>query len=278
MFYMEGLFKNLTFSPLLIEQTTSLYDRTKTLRKEFISFMGIVPFFFLIMCFVETCHWCNLSFIRSLRANERTDMRTFFFFLLVYIIAYAPISCLHFQIFHYMKHFNVTMNDTDLKYAYWNKIQVVYECCGIHNYTYWRTIPYSCCVNQTITNCTANISNIYQKGCLLNINTFVNDKVRFQTSDAQLYCLTVGVLLMLIGVTTLYFSRNVYCVEPERRSEGLVNEYEPLIYNENEREGLVGNQPGASYMSINSTPRDNTQVHIKNSSDDTGDDEFFDTF
>ena len=39
----------------------------------------------------------------------------------------------------------------------------------------------------------------------------------------------------------------------------------------------MGNQPSASYMSINSTPRDNTQVHIKNSSHDTGDDEFFDT-
>ena len=180
-----------------------------------------------------------------------------------------------------MKYFKIIMHEKDLEYAYWNKIQVVYECCGIHNYTDWAiwgsSIPYSCYVNQTITNCTANISNIYQKGCLHNINEFVNDQVRFQTSNAQLYCLTVGVLLMLIGVTTLYFSRKVYCVEPERKSESLVNEYEPLIDNENEREGLVGNQPGASYMAINSTPRDNTQVHIKNSSDDTGDDEFFDT-
>ena len=161
MFYMEGLFKNLTFSPLLIEQTTSLYDRTKTLRREFISFMGIVPFFFLIMCFVKTCHWCNLSFIRGLRANERrTDMRTFFFFLLVFLTTYAPIACLHFQIFHYMKYFKISMSDKDLEQAHWNKIQVVYECCGIHNYTYWRTIPYSCCVNPQISNCTDNISNI----------------------------------------------------------------------------------------------------------------------
>ena len=242
--------------------------------------MGIVPSFFFIICVVETCHWCNLSFIRGLRANERrTDMRTFFFFLLVFLTAYAPIACLHFQIFYYMKYFKIdlSMNDTDLEQAYWNKIQVVYECCGIHNYTYWRTIPYSCCVEPQISNCTANISNIYHKGCLHNNNTFVNDQVRFQTSNAQLYCLTVGVMLLLIGVTILYFSRKVYCFEPERMGEGLVNEYEPLIYNDSESEGLVGNQPSASYMSINSTRRDNFQVHIKNSSDDTGDDEFFDT-
>ena len=267
------------FSPLLIEQTTSskLYDQTQTLSMEIISFMGIVPSFFLIICVVETCHWCNISFIRGLRTNERTDMRTFFFFLLVFLTAYAPIACLHFQIFHYMKYFKISMNDTDLEQAYWNKIQVVYECCGIHNYTYWSTIPYSCCVNPQISNCTANISNIYHKGCLHNINTFVNDQVRFHTSNAQLYCLTVGVLLLLIGVTILYFSRKVYCVEPERMGEGLVNEYEPLNDNENESEGLVGNQASASYMTINSTPRDNIEVRIKNSSDDTGDDEFFDT-
>ena len=105
----------------------------------------------------------------------------------------------------------------------------------------------------------------------------MNDQVRLQTSNAQLHCLTVGVLLLLVGVTTLYFSRKVYCFEPEIISEGLVNQNEPLIDHDNESEGLVENQAGACYIPFN-TPRDNTQVRIKNSSNDAGDDEFFDTF
>ena len=201
------------FSPLLIGIETSLYDRHNTISKEFIAIMAIVAFFFCIICIVEFCHWCNLSFIQGIRANERRiDMRSFFFFVLVFFTAYIPTAYLHFQMFGYMKCFNISMDDKDLEYTYWNKTQVLYECCGIHDYTYWGpSIPYSCCVHPQVTNCSANISNVYQKGCLQDVNIFVNDQVRFQTSNAQLYCLTVGVLLLVIGLIALHFSRKVYC-------------------------------------------------------------------
>ena len=182
-----------------------------------------------------------------------------------------------------MKCFDISIDDKDLEYANWNKTQVLYECCGIHDYTYWGpSIPYSCCIHPQITNCSANISNVYQKGCLQNINIFVNDQVRFQTSNAQLYCLTVGVVLLVIGLIALYFSRKIYCgdficVEPERMNEVQGNEYEPILGNDGESEGLVGNRASSSYMAINNDPRDTSQVHVKNSSDDTGDDEFFDS-
>ena len=55
------------------------------------------------------------------------------------------------------------------------------------------------------------------------------------------------------------------------------NEYEPILGNEDESEHLVANRASSSYMAINNDPRDNLQAHVKNSSDDTGDDEFFDS-
>ena len=80
LFYIKELFNSLVFLPLLTEFETPLYDRHNIIRKEFIVIMAIVPLFFFIICIVEFSHWCNLSFIQGIRANERRiDMRSFSF-------------------------------------------------------------------------------------------------------------------------------------------------------------------------------------------------------
>ena len=236
---------NLVFTPFVVNdldlQADSFLNQSDTLSGEFIVFLSIVPCFFFLICIVECGQCCFVAFIRGLRPNERrTDMRTFFFYLLVFLTAYVPIGCFHFQYYYYLKHFSISPDfDLDIHFNFitinWNKTQMFYECCGLHNYSYWgSSIPYSCCRNPQMPNCTADHSNVYQKGCAQDIRNFVNDQVRYQTSNAQAYCFAVGVVLLLIGITSLHFARKSYCgnfrcVEAVRIREGHDNEYQPLM-------------------------------------------------
>ena len=288
-------FENLVFTPLVeyfILETGSILDQSNTLFAEFIAFLCIVPCFFFIICVVEFGQCCFVTFIRGLRPNERrTDMRTFFFYLLVFLTAYVPIACLHFQYYYYLKHFSISPDDFGIDSAdeiviiiNWNKTQVFFECCGFHNYTYWgQSIPYSCCRNPQIPHCAEDLSNVYQKGCAQDISNFMTDLVRCRTSNTQVYCFAVGVVLLLIGITSLHFARKSYCgsfrcVEPVRVRVGHDNEYQPLIGdnvrgNENRGERLVVTQACASYMTFN-VPHDNT--YVRDISDDSENEQFFD--
>ena len=289
--------EQLVFTPLLepLELVPdSFLDQSDTLFGEFIGFLCIIPCFFFIICIVECGQCCFVAFIRGLRPNERrTDMRSFFFYLLVFITAYVPIACLHFQFYYYLKYFSISPDDFNIDLdnvdemfiiINWNKTQLFFECCGFHNYSYWgQSIPYSCCRNPQIPNCAENLSNVYQKGCAQDISNFMTDLVRCRTSNTQTYCFVVGVVLLLIGLKSLHFAQNSYCgsfrcAEPVRIREEHDNEAQPLIGdnvrgNENRGERLVGNQPCASYMTFN-IPHDN--AYVRDTSDDSENEQFFD--
>ena len=208
---------DLSFSPLFDNQNILLDSPTSTLK--WMCFMSVVPFLFLIICVVEYYQWCNISFIRDLRANNRRkDALRFICFLLSFCIVYAPIAGLHIQIYDLMKNYEISTNDLlfnlqNFKEAtYVDKMQVFFDCCGLYNYTDWGPdIPYSCYIDLQKPDYTyTNASHIFQKGCLKDISAFVNAQVTDQTFYLQVYCLTVSFILLLTGVISLHFARKIY--------------------------------------------------------------------
>ena len=214
--FITMVWNNLSFSPLFDDQDILLDSPSSILK--WMCFVFVVPFLFSIICVVEYYQLCNISFIRDLRANDqRKDVLSFILFLLTFCFVYLPIAGVHIQIYHHMNRFEVPTNDLLFNLqsfdeaSYADKVQVFFDCRGLHNYTDWGpNIPYSCCKDLPKLNWTANVSNIFQKGCLTGLNNFVNVQVRGQTFTAQAYCLAVGVILLLIGVISLHFARKVY--------------------------------------------------------------------
>ena len=273
--HINELWENLSYTPLFDSLRFTIHGPNETLAAEWITCMSVVPFFLFIIFIVECCHWCNVSFIRGLRAHERKkEIRTFIYFLITFFVAYLPIACLHFQIYYLMNNFKISSYDlmydvevdefrTSLK-----KIQVVYECCGIHNYTYWgQNIPNSCCIDLQKPDCTGNVSNIYQKGCLKDIGTFINNRVRSGTCHAQDYCLAVGVILLLIGVISLHIARKVYygsfkCFKRTRMNDHNDEDAEDLVIgnnvqgNDNDAENLLDNQEIGDIAVNHNVPND----------------------
>ena len=214
--YIMIVWNKLTFAPLFDNNEMFIADPTSSLK--WICFVAIVPFIFLIICVAEYYQWCNISFIRDLRANDRRKaVLSFISFFLTFCVVYLPISGLHIRTFYLMKNYEISANGLlfnlhDFKQApYSNKMQVFFDCCGINNYTDWSSkIPHSCCIDLKKHNCTENVSDIFQTGCLKSLNAFVNVQVRGQTFYVQVHCLAVGVILLLIGVMSLLFARKVY--------------------------------------------------------------------
>ena len=68
-----------------------------------------------------------------------------------------------------------------------------------------------------------------------NVTMFVNDKERYHTSNAQTYCLNVGLVLLTICNAFLHYSRRVYYgkiklpKKAKRRCDKENDEREPLI-------------------------------------------------
>ena len=274
--HIEQIWDNLSFSPLFDNQTLFLPGPSETFAAEAIICMSVVPLLLFIIFIVECCHWCNVSFIRGLRAHERKkEIRTFIYFLITFFVAFVFTAGLHFQIYYYMNHFKISnfdlmYNVEDYKFrTFLKKIQVVYECCGIHNYTYWgQNIPNSCCVDLQKPDCTANISNIYQKGCLKDIGSFVNNQVRSGTCHAQDYYLAVGVILLLIGVISLHIARKVYygsfkCFKRTRMNDHNDEDAEDIVIgnnvqgNDNDAENLLDNQEAGDIAVNHNVPNDN---------------------
>ena len=182
--FITMVWNNLSFSPLFDDQDILLDSPTSIL--QWICFMSVMPFLFAIICVVEYYQLCNISFIRDLRANDqKKHVLSFIFFLLIFCFVYVPIAGVHIKIYHHMNRFEVPTKDLLFNLqnldetAHADKVQVFFDCCGIHNCTDWGpNIPYSCFKDFPKFNRTANFSNIFQKGYLTDLNNFVNAQVR----------------------------------------------------------------------------------------------------
>ena len=138
----EQVWGDLSFAPLIDNPTLYLPGPSETFAAETITLLSVVALLLFIISITECCLRCNVSFIRGVRADERKrEILTFVYFLITFFVACVPTACLHFYIYYYMNHFNISNSElmynvvvdefrTSLK-----KIQVVYECCGIQNYT-----------------------------------------------------------------------------------------------------------------------------------------------
>ena len=212
--YITITWNNLSFSPLFDNDEMSIDEDPNTALK-WTCFVSVVPFLFLIICVVEHYQWRNNALVSCL--DKRKKVLRFIFFLLTFCVVYVPVAGSHIQTFYLMKSYEVSRNDLlftlqNFKDApFSSKMQVLFNCCGVYNYTDWGPdIPFSCCIDLRKPNCTVNVSDIFQKGCFKGVNTFVNVQVRGQTFNVQVYCIAVDVVLLLVGVTSLHFARKVY--------------------------------------------------------------------
>ena len=120
----------------------------------------------------------------------------------------------------------------------WNKIQLVYKCCGVHNYSDWfgmwhyeswqegyqlgpvNTVPDSCC-KQLSVGCGRNISNpkiIHENGCLNSFGSHIEYQIQRTITAWQCEC------LMFFGLFVVWFgSMCVYtCVYMCRKYKGCI--------------------------------------------------------
>ena len=100
----------------------------------------------------------------------------------------------------------------------WDSIQNAYGCCGVNNYTDWKSIvaqgiPDSCCKRLSY-DCGRyyNLENINQNGCLPDLANYVNDLVRYGTTNFQTFCVIMGILSLLFGMMLMYHSFKQFCV------------------------------------------------------------------
>ncbi len=84
----------------------------------------------------------------------------------------------------------------------WDKIQYTFECCGMYNYTYWGSIPASCC-KDVCHGC--NASNAFKKGCHSFINEMFANALRSRTIPLQLFYVTSLVLIIPLFYHMLKF-------------------------------------------------------------------------
>ena len=189
-------------------------------------------------CLVEVsgvlgcCLWWNASKSGGPRpTKQKIDLCRFSFVLLMAAMLFITV-CSRIYLYCELRHFHVheeilvqSMENTMKHHPYdpdvlnsWNKLQIGYECCGIHNYTDWyqtleNRVPDSCCKVYK-TNCAKNLSiieNIYQNGCLQNLTFHINEQVRYQTTDWQTACLAIVVCLVLCLFKTMSYSRKEFC-------------------------------------------------------------------
>ena len=185
MVYVDSIFMKIDLSALFNDNT--FYLRSPTSSETFaavcITFMSVSAVLIFVLLIFECCLCCNVTFVRGQRANEQSrDKCRFLFFAITILLTYISIACLHLVVYFDMKNYKIPeseaimglKNGIQMKNKNWDKVQVLYECCGVHNYTDWKlifheSIPESCC-HELKESCSKNVSDIYHRGCLKKCN------------------------------------------------------------------------------------------------------------
>ena len=213
--FTSNIWENISFPNFFDDKVIYSNDPSSIFAGAWITFMAIPAFLWLVFVIFESCFWCNTRLVRGQRAHEaKRDQCRFIFMAAPIAFCYSGLVLMHFVYFYYMKSYSLSTDafpdDFLVRSEFLNRIQMFYQCCGVHNYTEWGSnIPFSCCINIK-PGCQQNISNIYHKSCLSDILNYVNNEVRCQTFDGQVYNFFVGVFLLFVGVLSLYLSGKAY--------------------------------------------------------------------
>ena len=118
----------------------------------------------------------------------------------------------------------------------WNKVQVVFQCCGCSSYTDWTRIeqdivPDSCCkIHKSGCGKNFTLENIYQKGCEGELTEHIKHQYIIQTHDEQIVYLLVSIVFGVAAILITFFSVKAWynCENNHGREDGymLVNNEE----------------------------------------------------
>ena len=179
------------------------------------------------------------------------------------VCCYLGLIIVHFVNFHYMHTYTLSTDafadDFLVRSKFLDRIQMLFQCCGVHNYTEWGSgIPCSCCIDIK-PGCQQNISRIYHKSCSSDIVNYVNNEVRYQTFNAQVESFFAGVFLSFFGVFCLYWSGKAYCERFQCfKTVGRQADDQEVLIGDNNLEDPNNEDNGYDNMQINNTPAEET--------------------
>ncbi|XP_048874329.1 leukocyte surface antigen CD53 [Brienomyrus brachyistius] len=155
---------------------------------------------------IVTC----ISFLGFLGALKENRCLLLSFFILLFILMMAELSVACLLLLHEKKIDTFIENDLNksLKQALtnknetndWDKIQELFQCCGVYNATDWGdNVPHSCC---SISDC-KNKPPFWEKGCYTKL------KDNFENN-----LLTIGaivIVMCIVEVLAMCFSMTLFC-------------------------------------------------------------------
>ena len=249
-----------------------------------VTFIGVIvgSGLLIIMSCIFECHLCcNVTFVRGQRVQENNrDIFKLVLFLALALCIYLPTAYICYYRFcglHcYKAPEEIIAAYLDDKYEsiqIWAKVQIWFECCGIHNYTYWydklhdtHVLPDSCCKTYK-TGCGnfTRIEDINEAGCLPNVTTHVTDQVRYHTDEQQGMFLNLGLISFFICLAIIMWIRNkcrdrFKCCKNKENITELVNEEDEV----EDREQLVGSDIEETPDNENNVDDDDAIINIEN--------------
>ncbi|XP_023669177.2 leukocyte surface antigen CD53 [Paramormyrops kingsleyae] len=151
-----------------------------------------------------------LGFLGALKEN-RCLLLSFFILLFILMMAELSVACLLLLYERKIDTFIETDLTESLEHSHklrksnnetddWDKLQKLFQCCGVHNATEWgQNIPHSCC--QT-SDC-KNEPRLWEKGCYKKLKDNYEDNL-----------LTIGaivIVMCIIEVLAMCFSMTLFC-------------------------------------------------------------------
>ncbi|KAF0986271.1 hypothetical protein HZS_6704 [Henneguya salminicola] len=158
----------------------------------------IVVCFFVIICFFYDNYWFNVFVLILLVFNFGLNIGYMFYISNYYQTSiYLIKSCLVYSYENYQTSGLTTKFDF---------IHKTYMCCGIKSYLDWKTfVPFSCCKNSTIPNCSTFSSNVYSLGCQ---NILVRKSEFWISSCISMF--VISLLFTPLYCVLLYQKRRAY--------------------------------------------------------------------